>query len=88
MNVSCFEIPVDATCAGLMCAYELHVPTERGGWCEVYVVHNLERRTFEIDIADELLALTPQAITATMQLVMLELQRRADYVLAVAEVDR
>ncbi len=59
----------------LACAFAVEVPDEKGGICVVEVLHNHVRRSYEVEFTDELLALAPQAVTATVQLVMLTIQR-------------
>lgn len=74
--VETFEVPVDAGLVHLMRAYEIHVPTESGGWAMVNVMHNLVRNTYEVEWSAELMDQSPQALTATIQMAMLAIRER------------
>lgn len=75
-GVEVYEVPVDALTAGFMRAFEVQVPTERGEWVEVNVMHNLVRNTYEVEWSAELLEQAPEALTATVGLVMLAIRER------------
>lgn len=75
--VQVFEVPVEAECAGLMRAWEIQVPTERGDWIEVNVMKSLVRYTYEVEFSAALLELNVEGLTATIQQAMLALK---DYV--------
>lgn len=55
-------------------AFAVHVPTETGAICVVEVLHNLVRRTYEVEWTDTLLDQYPEAVTATVAQVMLAIR--------------
>jgi hypothetical protein len=50
------------------------VPTEHGEWCHIQFRRCLYRRSWEIEVADELIRQSPEAIHAALGLALMELR--------------